>query len=209
MKQTNRRGATIGTGGLAVCAIVGAMALGGTAAQASIITQTDNFGPLSNTLTHLTTGGPYTFVTASPSFNQFNSVLGTLVSASLSWTMTGSENGSGNFAGTGVFSYGGQSQTVTFDTITDPGPKTFDFAGSELLSLAAVIGSGTITPSTFNGTIQQSGYFPWSGSMTDVLGTVVLTYDYEGTTAAVPAPASLLLFASGLGLFGLMRRRQG
>jgi hypothetical protein len=193
------------------CLVAGALiagVLGATAAEAGLITQTDNFGPLSGGGTNLTTGGPFKFITNSPSFNQFNGSPGTLLSATLGWTITGSENGSGNFAGTGVFSYGGQSQTVTFDTVTDPGPKSFDFTGSELLSLATATGTGTFVPSVFNGTMQQSGLFPWAGSMSNVLGTVTLTFAVDGGITSVPEPTTVLIFGSGLVLLGLTRRRR-
>ena len=180
-------------------------------ARAAVITQTDNFGPLGQTLSNLTTGGPYTFATDSPAFNLFDTSLGTLLSATLNWEITGTEDGTGNFAGTGIFSYAGQSQTVTFDTVTDPGPKNFDFTGTKSLTLASVIGTGTFAPSTFTATMSQSGYFPWSGSMTDILGTVSLSYTYSAAgVSAVPEPPTDLLFAGALaGLMIVQRRKKG
>lgn len=44
---------------------------------------------------------------------------GTLTSATLSWDITGSETGAGNFAATGTFNYASQTQAVTFDTVSD------------------------------------------------------------------------------------------
>ena len=214
MKQFHHFGSAKNLGVLLAGALV-VSALGATTAKATVITETDSLGPLSNTLSHLTTGGPFTFITASPSFTQFNSGLGTLVSATLTWAITGSENGTGNFAGTGIFSYGGSSQTVTFDTISDPGPKSFNFTGTDTLSLAAATGSGSFVPSVFDGTIQQSGFFPWGGTMS-ASGSITLTLDYNasggtpgGGTGSVPEPATLVIFGSGLALLGMIRRRNG
>ena len=191
---------------MAVCAAA-ISAAAASPGHAGVITQTDTFGPLSGGGTRFTTGGPFTFVTASPSFTQFDAGLGSLTSATLSWTITGSETGSGNFAGTGMFSYGGKSQTVTFDTVSDPGPKSFDFVDSDLLSAASVTGLGTFIPSVFTGTMSQSGFFPWAGSMSNVDGTVTLTYDFMSASAAIPEPAALALFGTALAMLGCALRR--
>jgi hypothetical protein len=180
-------------------------------AHASTITQSDTIGPQSNTFSNLTTGGPFTFLTDTASFNQFDASLGALVSATLSWTITGSENGSGNFAGTGIFSFGGQSQTVTYDTISDPGPKAFNFTGTASLVLGDVTGSGSYD-SLFTGTIQQSGFFPWSGSMSVDASQITLVYEYEPAVVVpptdAPEPATWALLFAGLAAMGFAARRQ-
>lgn len=182
------------------------------AANATTITENTTIGPLTNTLTE-TTGGPYTFISTSAVFNQFDPSLGTLNSAALAWTITGSEGGSGNYAGTGVFNFGGQTQTVTFDTVSNPGPKDFNFTGSTAVNLASVTGLGTYS-SLFTATMQQSGLFPWTGTMTLDASQITLTYVY--TPAApppppppeVPEPATLAVFGISLLGFGALRLRK-
>ena len=153
-----------------------------------------------NTLSNLTTGGPYTFLQSAPTFQQFDPSLGTLTGTTLTWNIGGSENGTGNFAGTGTFSYAGQTQVVTFDTVSDPGPKPFNFNGSVSYT-GPVTGLGTFAPSTFTGIIEQSGYFPWSGSMSAV-GFVSIRYQYTpaGTDTTSPSltdvPADVSLEAT-------------
>lgn len=84
--------------------------------------------------------------------------------------------------------------------------------GSESLSLASVSGTGTFAPSDFTAQMTQSGYFPWSGTMSiDAVSSVTLVYDYttpggSGPTG-VPEPASLFIFGSALAGLFVMRRR--
>lgn len=162
----------------------------------------------SASLEGMTTGGVKTFISASPAFEQFDASLGTLTSARLSWALDGSANGTRNaaglgYAGTAVLSYGGASQTRSFDTDTNPGPKTFDFDGSTTMrARSSMTGTGTWIPSGLTGTIEHSGYFPWSGSMT-ASGTVTLVYEYvpAGTDTTAPAlsnlPADIAVEATG------------
>jgi hypothetical protein len=168
----------------AVCACV--------AARADSLVQTVTLTP-SGSNDNVTNGDVYTVFNDAVNFNQFNSTLGTLNSATLSWSGAGSLTVGGNFEGQATMSYQTSSETEGWNI--DGGSTTVDFSissgGDESLSLAGLTGSGAVTEGSFDETFQLSqGLFPDSFATGPTSGTFTLAYDY---TPPLP-PSSPLLF---------------
>lgn len=129
-----------------------------------------------------TNGAAQTIFSTGPTFSQFNGALGTLNSATVSWNLTGTVTGSGNFGANAVLAYAGSQDTTHFDT--RDGAVALAFSGSA--TVTGSTGSGTYSPSLLTGTVSgQSGTFPWGATIV-LSGTITLTYDY--TTAQDPVP---------------------
>jgi hypothetical protein len=124
-----------------------------------------------------------------PTFNEFNPSLGTLDSATLTWSATGSLTVTGNNEGQAIMSYDTSSDTETWNISSFGGSMTVDFSinGTDALSLSSVTGTGTFNAGAFSETYQlQEGFFPDSYTTGPTSGTFTLTYGY--TPEAPPPP---------------------
>jgi hypothetical protein len=126
-------------------------------------------------------------------FNQFNSSLGTLTSADLTWTATGSLTVSGNSNGQAIMSYQSSSDTESWSG--GPSSTSVDFSISSSsplsLSLTGLTGSGTVGEGDFLETFQDEGgyYIPaltYSTGATS--GSFTITYDYTAPPPSSPTP---------------------
>ena len=161
----------------AVCACV--------AARADSLVQTVTLTPTGSN-ENVTNGSVYTVFNDAVNFNQFNSTLGTLNSATLSWSGAGSLTVGGGASGVGyegqaIMSYRTSSETETWNIIG--GSATVDFSissgGDESLSLAGLTGSGSVNEGSFDETFQNTGgTFPDTFATLPTSGTFTLTYDY-------------------------------
>lgn len=178
LRKTAARGAMILA--FAVCACA--------AAHANSIVQTVTLTP-SGSNDNVTNADVLTVFSDPVSFNQFNSSLGTLTSATLSWTGSGSLTVGGNLQGEAILSFLTSSDPQTWNIFG--GATTVDFSissgGNQSLSLTGLTGSGTVDEGAFLETFQnQGGLYPDSYATGTTTGTFVLTYDY--TVAAPPPP---------------------
>lgn len=135
-----------------------------------------------------TNGGDQQIFSTSPTFARFDPALGTLQSTTLSWNLTGTVTGQGNFSANAVLRYAGRSDSTAFEAT--PGASPISFSGTS--TVAGEAGTGTYAPSVLTGTIRDhSGTFPWGATMV-VSGTITLTYEYGDPdpvpTWTVPAP---------------------
>ena len=141
---------------------------------------------------NVTNSAVLTVFSVTPSFNQFNPALGTLVSATLAWTATGSLTVDGNNEGQAILSFNGDSDTEGWNIYGGSTTVDFSLNGSGAVSLAAVTGTGKVNFGPFAETYQlQQGYFPASFSSGTTSGTFTLTYDYTLPTAPTPEVSSL------------------
>jgi|ERR1017187_5956711 hypothetical protein len=146
-----------------------------------------------------------------PTFNEFNPSLGTLDSATLTWSATGSLTVTGNNEGQAIMSYDTSSDTETWNINSFGGSSTMNFSisGTDDLSLGSVTGTGTFNAGAFaeNYQLQQGYFFGNSFSTGPTSGTFTLTYDYTlpvpppppGNT--VPEVSSVSYFPAGILLF--------
>lgn len=185
------------------------------AAHAAEITQTVTLTP-SGSDTNVTNGHVFTVFSDAVDFSQFNSTLGTLTSATLSWSGTGSLSVSGNLEGQAIMSYQTSSDTETWNIFG--GTTTVDFSISstspETLALAGLTGSGTVAEGAFDETFQNTGgLFPDSYATGSTSGTFTLTYDYTPLGPPPPPPSATpelssftYLFTALLGVTPGLRR---
>jgi hypothetical protein len=145
-----------------------------------------------------------------PTFNEFNPTLGTLDSATLTWSASGSLTVTGNNEGQAVMSYDTSSDTETWNIFGGSTAVSFSISGTDDLSLASVTGTGTFNAGAFAETYQlQQGYFIPAASYSTgpTSGTFTLTYVYTlpvpppppGNT--VPEVSSVSYFPAGILLF--------
>jgi hypothetical protein len=185
----------------------------GSPAQAGTIMQTVNLSP-SGSDSNVTNGHLITAFDVSPSFNQFNPAVGTLVSATLGWDAAGSMNVNGNFKGQGIMSYETSSDTEGWNIYGGSTTVNFSLSGTELLNLATVTGTGTFSQGDFKETFQlQEGYFPASFTTASTSGNFTLTYAYssptdDSTPTDTPEPASIMYVSPGIALLALGFRRR-
>jgi hypothetical protein len=124
-----------------------------------------------------------------PTFNDFNPTLGTLNSATLTWSATGSLTVTGNNEGQAVMSYVTSSDTESWNIFGGSTTVNFSISGTDDLSLASVTGTGTFNAGAFAETYQlQQGYFVPAASYSTgpTSGTFTLTYVY--TLPVQPPP---------------------
>src|SRR5882762_886525 len=120
----------------------------------TVITQTISLNA-SGSNNNVTNGKTLTVFSLAPSFNKFDPALGTLFSATLQWTGTGSLVVGGNNEGRAIMSYETSSDTETWNIYGGSTTLNFAIGGSEsLLDLTAVTGIGTFTRGTFLETYQ-------------------------------------------------------
>jgi MYXO-CTERM domain-containing protein len=183
-------------------------------AQAALITQTINING-NATLGGFTNGAPQVFFSLPSVFNQFNAA-GSLTSATVSWTTTGVATASGNLEAQGALSFLGQSASINVDTDGNPANgQSFSFSGTQnIVSLAPLLGSGTVDLGSFVGTMANvGGLFPWGGTLS-ATGTMTLVYDYVADTGGgpptptLPEPTSLALAAVAAAGFAFARRQR-
>jgi hypothetical protein len=181
LKKTVARGIVITFFAACACA----------AARADDVVQTVTLTP-SGSDNNVTNSDVLTVFSDAVDFNKFNSALGTLDSATLSWTGSGSLTVSGNMEGQAIMSFQSSSDTETWNIFG--GSTTVDFGISnagESLALTGLTGSGTVDEGSFAETFQeQEGYFiPTVTYATGpTTGTFVLTYDYTPPSDAPPPP---------------------
>jgi hypothetical protein len=160
-------------------------------AHANDIVQTVTLTP-SGSDTNVTNGDVLTVFNDAVDFNRFNSTLGTLTSATLSWSGTGSLTVGGNLEGQAIMSYQTSSDSETWNIYG--GSTTVDFsissASPESLALAGLTGTGTVTEGDFEETFQnQGGLYPDSYATGSTSGTFTLTYDYTPPGPPPPPPS--------------------
>jgi hypothetical protein len=169
--------------GAVVIAIAGCAC---TAAYADTLVQTVILTP-SGSDSRVTNGDVYTVFNDAVDFNQFNTTLGTLTSATLSWTGTGSLTVSG--------SYGGFDGQAIMSTVN------FSISGVDSLSLAGLTGSGSVNEGSIDETFQNTGgTFPDTYDTGSTTGTFTLTYGYSpsGEPSDVPELSSFTYFFTTL-----------
>jgi hypothetical protein len=176
-------------------------------ARAATMVQTVILSP-SGSDDNVTNGHLLAVFDLSPSFNQFNPVLGPLNSAILAWNATGSLTVGGNNEGAADMSYETSSDQETWNIYGGSTVLNFALNGSESLNLTAVTGTGKFAQGAFTETYQlQQGYFPASFSTGTTTGTFTLTYDYgNDAPAPIPEPASILMVSPAAGLLALWLR---
>jgi hypothetical protein len=188
--------------GAVVIAIAGCAC---TAAYADTLVQTVILTP-SGSDSRVTNGDVYTVFNDAVDFNQFNSTLGTLTSATLSWTGTGSLTVSGSyggFDGQAIMSYRTSSDTETWSTdlYGDSTTVNFSISGVDSLSLAGLTGSGSVNEGSIDETFQNTGgTFPDMYDTGSTTGTFTLTYGYSpsGEPSDVPELSSFTYFFTTL-----------
>lgn len=159
------------------------------------------------TLAGFSNGATQQFFSIVPTFNLFDTSLGTLNSATLSWNVTGHVTLAGNFGATAYLSYSGKSVSKAADTDNDP-PNDVDFSFIDSLALAtaSVEGLGPTNFGPFVGSIgNHSGYFTWGGTLT-ANGKISLVYDYTVNPSTVPEPGVLALLGLVAAAAPLRRR---
>ena len=179
-------------------------------ARAGTVTQTVNF-TASGSNSNVTNGHTVTVFSLAPTFNKFDSTLGTLFSATFQWTGTGSLVVGGNNAGRAIMSYETSSDTETWNIYGGSTTLNFAIGGSEsLLDLTAVTGIGTFTRGAFLETYQlQQGFFPATFSTGPTSATITLQYGYltQADLDAIPEPATVAYVLSGVLALWRLRRR--
>lgn len=159
---------------LTALTVATASVTGSTPVQAATATQTATVSA-NGSRNDITSGVDVTIATDSATFDQFDPSLGTLTSATLSWSMTGSVSGTGNYEADGRLSFAGRSATTHFEAGT--GTTAIAFNSSADVTGAAV-GTGTFTRDVVAEVRNHSGTFPWGATMS-FSGTITLTYEYE------------------------------
>jgi hypothetical protein len=195
------------------------LSLGCVCARADIDTEDVVLSP-SGSDNNVTDGSVITVFSDEVHIDQFNSSLGTLISATLSWDATGSLTVENNMEGQGVMSYQTSSDPEGWNITTFGGTATVDFSisGSEALSLTGLTGTGKVDEGPFAETFQnQGGYFPDTFQTGATSGTFTITYDYTPAGAPPPPPppsvpemssvSYLFTSVSLIGLFLFGRRR--
>jgi len=197
--MSNKKAAKLHLRVCAAATFVATYGLLGTAAKAATITQTLTLPAVSPP----STAAEYPTVP----FNQFNPAFGTLDSVDV--TLTGNANWSNAPGGGGLgvgLEYGNGIQVFPPQLFlaSSQGPISIDLMGTDSVNFALVEGTRTTTfdlvlDSHFFGLLGQTFSTPGlSGSV---------TYDFA-PAAATPLPATLPLFASGLGALGLLGWRR-
>lgn len=162
------------------------------AGRAASIVQTVTLTP-SGSNNNVTNGDLLTVFDDAVTFNQFNSTLGTLDSATLSWSGAGTLTVSGNMEGTAIMSFQSSSDTQTWNIFGDSTTVDLSISNSgESLGLAGLTGLGTVNEGAFEETFQQQGgYFPDSYATGSTSGTFTLTYDYTPPGPPPPPPPTV------------------
>ncbi|MFY9853137.1 MAG: hypothetical protein WAK26_04565 [Terracidiphilus sp.] len=182
------------------------------AVRADDVAQTVTLTP-SGSNSNVTNGNVVTVFSDPVAFNKFNSTLGTLTSATLTWSGTGSLTVSGNMEGQAIMSYQTSSDTESWNIYG--GSTAVDFSisssGGESLSLAGLTGSGTVSEGSFDETFQLAeGYFPAGFATGSTTGAFTLTYGYtpvgEPVSPAPELPSFTYLFTALLLLGPVMHR---
>ena len=200
--------------GLLTTSLAGALVvLACSSARADIIvTETVTENP-SGSDSNVTNGHVLTVFTDTPAFAKFDSMLGTLISATLSWSATGSLTVTGNNEGQAIMSYATSADTETWNIFGGQTTLNFSISGSEALTLSDVTGTGNFNEGPFAETYQlQQGFFPDMFSTGATAGTFTVKFDYTvpgppPPPPPVPEPAGLTYFtALSLGALVLYSR---
>jgi hypothetical protein len=193
LRKTVARGIVLAA--FAVCACA--------AAHADDVVQTVTLTP-SGSDNNVTNSDVINVFSDAVDFNKFNSALGTLTSATLSWTGTGSLTVDGNMEGQAIMSFQSSSDTESWNIFGSSATENFSISsgGDEVLSLTGLTGSGTVDEGSFAETFQeQEGYFPASFTSGPTTGTFTLTYDYTPPGAPPPPPPTVPELPSFVYLF--------
>lgn len=180
------------------------------AVRADDVVQTVTLTP-SGSDSRVTNGSVVTVFSDPVAFSKFNSTLGTLTSATLSWSGTGSLTVSGNMEGQAIMSYQTSSDTESWNIYGGSTAVDFSISSSESLALAGLTGSGTVTEGSFDETFQLAeGYFPAGFATGSTSGAFTLTYGYtpvgEPVSPAPELPSFTYLFTALLLLGPVMHR---
>ncbi len=172
---------------------VGLIAFGCVSARADILTQTVTKTP-SGSDNNVTNSDVLTVFSVTPTFNEFNSSLGTLLSATLTWSASGSLTVTGNNEGQVIMSYDTSSDPEGWNIFGGSTAVGLSISGTDSLGLAGVTGTGTFNEGPFLETYQlQQGYFIPAATFStgSTSGTFTLTYDYTPPGAPPPPPPSV------------------